>query len=475
MARPSDWHVLGLDTDPTPGIVESVQALAKEFGDFAHDVERAWNQLNSFGADTTALSWIGQSADAFKENFGPLPGRLRKLYVSYSEASDAFAAYWPRLQAAQSKADAALQQGRDAESDVTRATGTATSAAADLKTAQSGIDPKATADAQTAHDAAQKNLEAAKGRMASLAASANQAHDDLLTAARECAKALHHAQSDGIHNKHWWEHVGETLSDIGGKIAEYAGDVSMVLAAIAPVLDAIAIITGPIPGVDLITGALAILGTIATVGTAAKMVGDGMQGHWSDMGMDALNLAASRIGAKGGKGEVPGEGEVPPGAMAAHGGTPEGTPPPSTVPRTPEGGYDLSGGHNPVDTVPPGASSRTLKPDPNGGAQEGIEYKWKEPTGELDANGKPVLDENGDPASITYRLRVHSADGTAPAGSNAASGPTYRIQRGAQYQDESGNMYHRNVHNSASPHYDPTAANNTHVPWPSDYDLPWKK
>ncbi len=86
--------MLGLGGDPTPGMVESVQALAKEFGDFSHDVQSAWSALNSFGGDATALSWVGQTADAFKAAFGPLPGRLQKLYVSYGEASDALTAYW---------------------------------------------------------------------------------------------------------------------------------------------------------------------------------------------------------------------------------------------------------------------------------------------------------------------------------------------------------------------------------------------
>ena len=42
------------------------------------------------------------------------------------------------MQTAQSKADAALRQGQDAEADVSRATGTANNAAADLKT---GVTP----------------------------------------------------------------------------------------------------------------------------------------------------------------------------------------------------------------------------------------------------------------------------------------------------------------------------------------------
>jgi hypothetical protein len=133
--------------------VEAVQALVKEFGDFSHDVQRAWSSLKSFGADTNALSRIGQSADAFKHNFGPLPGRLQKLYISYGEASDALTAYWSKLEAAQNKADTALRQGQDAEANLARATGHATTAAADLKPAQAGTDPKTTVDAQSAHDA----------------------------------------------------------------------------------------------------------------------------------------------------------------------------------------------------------------------------------------------------------------------------------------------------------------------------------
>ena len=75
MVRPTGWDILGLDGDPTPGVVESVQSLAKEFGDFADDVQDAYHALNSFGADATALTWVGQTADAFKGQFGPLPGR----------------------------------------------------------------------------------------------------------------------------------------------------------------------------------------------------------------------------------------------------------------------------------------------------------------------------------------------------------------------------------------------------------------
>ncbi|MCT7351318.1 polymorphic toxin type 30 domain-containing protein [Streptomyces sp. 15-116A] len=124
-------------------------------------------------------------------------------------------------------------------------------------------------------------------------------------------------------------------------------------------------------------------------------------------------------------------------------------------PRIKGGGWDLRG-RDPLSIIPDNAEMRVLKPHPNGGSQKGVEYKWTDP-------------ETGN----TVRLRVHDKDGTAPVGSNAASGDVYRISVGGKYQDEAGNLHHRNVHNPNSPHYNPDAANDTHIPWPISFVLPY--
>ncbi|MFE7116025.1 polymorphic toxin type 30 domain-containing protein [Streptomyces sp. NPDC057654] len=123
--------------------------------------------------------------------------------------------------------------------------------------------------------------------------------------------------------------------------------------------------------------------------------------------------------------------------------------------RIENGGWDLRN-RNPTDIVPSDAQKRTLTPDSNGGAQAGVEYKW------TDSKTGNVV-----------RMRIHGPDGNAPAGSNAHSGDVYRISIGGKYQDVEGNLYHRQVHNPNSPHYNPSAANGTHVPWPSNYPLPY--
>ncbi|MFE7069861.1 polymorphic toxin type 30 domain-containing protein [Streptomyces sp. NPDC057620] len=124
-------------------------------------------------------------------------------------------------------------------------------------------------------------------------------------------------------------------------------------------------------------------------------------------------------------------------------------------PRVKDGGWDLRG-HGPLSMVPDNAEMRVLKPHPNGGAQKGVEYKWTD-------------SETGN----TVRVRVHDADGTAPPGSNAAKGDVYRISIGGKYQDEAGNLYHRNVHNPNSPHHNDAAAEATHIPWRIPFQLPY--
>ncbi|WP_282176054.1 polymorphic toxin type 30 domain-containing protein [Vibrio nereis] len=98
-----------------------------------------------------------------------------------------------------------------------------------------------------------------------------------------------------------------------------------------------------------------------------------------------------------------------------------------------------------IANIPESASVRKLKPV-EGKSQMGLEYKW--------------VDENG----ITNRLRIHDPDPTHP-GSNAANGWIARWQqKGGYYDPIKGGFAHKNAHNTASPHYDPAAANNTHIP-----------
>ncbi|MHC6624503.1 putative T7SS-secreted protein [Streptomyces globosus] len=124
-------------------------------------------------------------------------------------------------------------------------------------------------------------------------------------------------------------------------------------------------------------------------------------------------------------------------------------------PRIEGGGWDLRGDVNPLDIIPKDAVQEPWRPIP-GGVEHGIKWKWTD-----DVTGK------------TVRMRVHGPDLGPHAGPNASSGPIYRIQIGGKFQDEAGNLYHKEIGNERSPNYNETAINDTHIPWPSNLPIPY--
>ncbi|MGH8964202.1 MAG: polymorphic toxin type 30 domain-containing protein, partial [Actinomycetes bacterium] len=71
----------------------------------------------------------------------------------------------------------------------------------------------------------------------------------------------------------------------------------------------------------------------------------------------------------------------------------------------------LKRAHNPLDVVPKGAERPPFH-EVKGGSEYGANYKWTTKNGQ------------------TVRVRVHGPDASAPAGTNAANGVTYRVQVG---------------------------------------------
>ncbi|NWF27689.1 RHS domain-containing protein [Streptomyces sp. PKU-EA00015] len=116
------------------------------------------------------------------------------------------------------------------------------------------------------------------------------------------------------------------------------------------------------------------------------------------------------------------------------------------------GPWDMTG-RDPMSVVPDSARIREMTPDPNGGAQYGLEYIWR------DSEGRRV------------RLRIHGPDrgDNVPLDSPSRWNEIYRIQISGQYQDMMGNLYHKQVHNPKSPHHNDAAAEATHIVWPDEF------
>ncbi|MFF2850487.1 RHS repeat-associated core domain-containing protein [Streptomyces sp. NPDC058001] len=274
--RPTDWHVLDLDKDPTPGDPDRVRTLAKGLHDFADDVTEALRLIKGMAEEDTVLVWAGKSAKAFQDEFSGVPKNLRKLKKSYEMAGDALAAYWPKLERAQALADKALVKGREAQADLSSAQSKLTSAESWVDRAGKEADkykddptggkdvPKpdpdkvkaATRDAQSAKDArssAQSDVTSAGNALDAAKKMAEDARKMREDAAREAKDKLDEASDAGIHNRKWWEEVGDWFTDNWDTIVAVCKVVVAVLGIIA------LIIGGPILGAIVLIAALIVL------------------------------------------------------------------------------------------------------------------------------------------------------------------------------------------------------------------------
>lgn len=234
--RPTDWYVLDLDNDPTPGDPGRIRKLAGTLHDFADDVSDALRDLKGIAKEDEILSWAGKTAEVFADEFEDAPKQLRKLKKSYGLAGDALATFWPDLQDAQEKADKALRDGRKAREELTTAQTALTGADDWVRRATEKTDsydpaknggkdvPKpdeadvrrATRDAQHAkarQAAAERNVESAQSALDAAKKLAGQAKGLRQEAARRTVTKLQEASDAGIPNRHWWEEIGDWVSD----------------------------------------------------------------------------------------------------------------------------------------------------------------------------------------------------------------------------------------------------------------------
>ncbi|MCT9139399.1 putative T7SS-secreted protein [Streptomyces violarus] len=303
--RPTDWHILDLDQDPTPGDPQRIRKLAGTLHDFADDVADALRDLKGIAKEDEILSWAGKTADVFAEEFADAPKKLRKLKKSYDLAGDALSSFWPDLETAQDKADKALRDGRKARAELTTAQ-TALSGANDwVRTATEKADsydpsknggkdvPKpdegevrrATRNAQHAkarQTAAEQNVQAAQSALDAARKLAGQAQRMREEAARRTVTKLQEASDAGIPNRHWWEEIGDWVTDNWDEIVTICKWVVTVVGII------VMIIGGPL-------GWLVFAAALVVLADTLRKVIKGQAG-WGDLLWAALDCIPATKG-----------------------------------------------------------------------------------------------------------------------------------------------------------------------------------
>ncbi len=96
MSRPSDWHLVDLGSDPTPGESWGVRSLAGAYGNIATIAGEVSSIVDAVNTTSQSGIWIGAAGDTFRSKIGELPTNARKCADSYGGSSDFRWGWWGR-------------------------------------------------------------------------------------------------------------------------------------------------------------------------------------------------------------------------------------------------------------------------------------------------------------------------------------------------------------------------------------------
>jgi RHS repeat-associated protein len=256
-----------MNSDPTPGDPDRVRELAEKLQAFADDASDALTKVRDLVGDESLASFVGQTAEAFKDRFDKVPPNLTKLHTSYDLAAQALARYWPKLEDAQRDADSALTDATEAKSDLDSAQSLLSAAATSLEDAENAAeDPdedavaaevrRALTDAESTHSGAESTVASARERLETAKGLAQQAKEAREEAAEACANDLDEASDAGMQNKKWWQKAVDWVVDNWDTIVDIAKIVVAVLGVI------VMIIGGPLAWVVLAAALIVLADTL---------------------------------------------------------------------------------------------------------------------------------------------------------------------------------------------------------------------
>lgn len=265
MTRPTDWDVLDLSGDPTPGSPWGVRSLSARLGSVGDDAGDAERGVRSLAGDQAVLTWVGAAGDVFRGAIDDFPGQLAKLADSYHRCASALTGWAGDLESAQDQADRALVKGRAARARLDSLQGQLSAAQGSLSSATSSYDrlhnPPAggTAPDPDQVRSALRAQQTAQSQVSGLSSQVGDAQAELDLAkrlARDAAQVrdgaadrtksrIHDAADAGIKPNSWWENFSSAVSKIWHVVVIIAKVVVAVLGVV------VLIIGGPLAWVVL--------------------------------------------------------------------------------------------------------------------------------------------------------------------------------------------------------------------------------
>lgn len=288
--RAEEWAAIGEQADPVPGDPEEVAKLGRELRRTAESIRK---QADEIRALSRVDQWKSKAAKEFRAEAEEAEGKLRKAMRRYDAAADALGEkvsdagcsqqYASELHRAQTMADKALREARDAVDEQTASAG----ALDRLPDGTPDDDPRRR-KLEKRQEAAATALEGARKRLEAATAVRD-------AAARRARESIRHAiDHDGLKDDVWdkvkdWVHDNaewmKTALDVAGWVATVCGTLALLVGWV-PVL-------GPV-----LAGAL---GTVALAATLFSLVGHTLlaaagEGSWFDVALDVVGIATLGIG-----------------------------------------------------------------------------------------------------------------------------------------------------------------------------------
>ncbi|MGH3802846.1 MAG: putative T7SS-secreted protein, partial [Pseudonocardiaceae bacterium] len=112
--RPTEWSPL-TSRDPVPGDPDEIERAAKSLTDVADEITRQAANLRRL---STAEGWDADAGRTFAESAGDLAGQLDQAHGRYATTGKALKGYAPELRHAQSLADTALADAKEAQATI---------------------------------------------------------------------------------------------------------------------------------------------------------------------------------------------------------------------------------------------------------------------------------------------------------------------------------------------------------------------
>lgn len=206
--RPGRWDLLGHDADPITTQPDEVAALAKYYQDMATDIETAAAQLRPVGEDDLSAG-EGESIDAVRGRAKDVTASLNQMHGRYSSAAEAFTGFHAAVGTEGDRSGggtvmavswAALQAAEEADSELSRVSGTADPLQA-AKDANREPTPEETDDATKRDNAIGQQ----KGALGAAHKQLEQAMTMLSDAGKQASSTMKGAWDDGLHDSGWYK------------------------------------------------------------------------------------------------------------------------------------------------------------------------------------------------------------------------------------------------------------------------------